>query len=433
MARSNDEEAMSVNTLLTSPSIRFRGVEYRTPVAFTRGTHRARDPEDTFEMIQPYLRKAGVTRIADVTGLDRIGVPVTLAFRPNAETIACSSGKGLTLIQAKVSGAMEAIELHAAETVRVPVIRASYRDISASYAIPDVDDLPRRRGGLFGLDWPFHWTLGWDLISQSDCGVPVATVEMSRSRALTASLGAFVVSSNGLGAGNSFLEALASALYEVIERDAVACLRASLFAGCLPHTLTEQTLVAAYPLVAGLLEKCRRADVQILVWDSTVDTGVPTYMAYAYSRVDEGVGVMLGYGTHLDPEIAIVRAVTEALQGRLNYIAGSRDDIFRSAFSRTVSAWARTVDSLDRVQRESPEASIRPSRARDTFEDNINDLLACLRASGVQQVIVVDITPDGLPVHVVRVVVPGLEGYMHHGCLPGRRAQRYGQRNVYAR
>ncbi len=363
-----------------------------------------------------------------MTGLDTIGVPVTLAFRPNAQTIACSSGKGLTLTQAKVSGAMEAIELHAAETVHVPIMRASTREMSASHLIPDVDDFPRRRHGLFGLDWPFHWTLGWDLMTQFECGVPVATVEMSRSRALTASLGAFAVSSNGLGAGNSFLEAVTSALYEVVERDAIACTRASFLAGHPPRTLTEEVLASTYPTVAGLLDKCRRAGVQIRVWDSTVDTNVPTYMAYVYNRVDEGVGVMLGYGAHLDSEIAITRAITEALQGRLNYIAGARDDIFRSAFSRTASAWARTTESLDRVQRESPEAAVRASRAHETFEGDVHEVLDCLRASDIRHVVVVDITPEGFPVHVVRVVAPGLEGYMHHGYLPGRRARRYGQK-----
>ncbi len=394
---------------------------------FSQGTRRGRDPEDTFKTIHPYLREAGITRIADVTGLDRVGVPVTLALRPNARTIACSSGKGLTLVQAKVSGAMEGIELYAAETVQVPSLRASTREMSASHSIPDVDDFPRRRYGLFGLDWPFHWTLGWDLITQSEWGVPVATVEMSRSRALAASLGAFAVSSNGLGSGNSFLEAIASALYEVVERDAIACLRASLVADYLPHTFADNAFDNVYPLVAGVLEKCRQADVQIRVWDATVDTNIPTCMAYAYSRVNEGVGVMLGYGTHLDPEIAVLRAITEALQGRLNYIAGSRDDIFRSAFSRTLASFASTSASLDRVQRDSPRAVIRASRAHSSFEDDINDVLACLQASGIQHVIVVDLTPSGFPIHVVRVIVPGLEGYMHHGYLAGRRAQRYGQ------
>jgi ribosomal protein S12 methylthiotransferase accessory factor len=412
----------------TGSPIRFRGVDHRTPVTFTSGTHRARDPEETFRIIEPYLCKAGVTRIADVTGLDRVGVPVTLALRPNAETIACSSGKGLTLAQAKVSGAMEAIELHAAETAQVPVVRASWREMSARHPVPDIDDLPRRSAGLFGIDWPFHWTFGWDLMGQTEYALPVATVEMSRRRALATSLGAFAVSSNGLGAGNSLLEAIASALYEVIERDAIACLRASLFAGRLPHILSGQVLIEAYPRVAELLDKCDRAEIQIQVWDSTVDTGVPTYKAYAYSMGNDGVGVMLGYGTHLNPEIAIIRAITEALQGRLNYISGSRDDIFRSAFSRTVLAWGRTVAALEQVRREGHTAAIRPSGAGGAFEGDINRLLYCLVESGIRQVIVVDITPKGFPIHVVRVVVPGLEGYMHHGYLPGRRAQRYGQK-----
>jgi ribosomal protein S12 methylthiotransferase accessory factor len=141
---------------------------------------------------------------------------------------------------------------------------------------------------------------------------------------------------------------------------------------------------------------------------------------------------MLGYGAHLDPEIAIVRAITEALQGRLNYIAGSRDDIFRSAFSRTLSAWSSTVEALDRVQRESPPAPIRPSLAHSSLEADVHLLLKRLGASGIEHVIVVDITPEGFPIHVVRVVAPGLEGYMHHGYLPGRRAQRYGREGKLA-
>ncbi len=74
--------------------IMFRGESHRSPKAFRTGTHRAQSPEETFRAIKPHLERAGVTRIADVTGLDNIGVPTTLAIRPNALTIACSSAKG---------------------------------------------------------------------------------------------------------------------------------------------------------------------------------------------------------------------------------------------------------------------------------------------------------------------------------------------------
>src|SRR5688500_15077841 len=93
---------------VSNHSIEFRGRSYRSAKAFRAGTHRVQSPAETLDLIRPYLTRAGVTRIADVTGLDRVGVPTTLAIRPNAPTMACSSGKGVTLDQAYVSGAMEA-------------------------------------------------------------------------------------------------------------------------------------------------------------------------------------------------------------------------------------------------------------------------------------------------------------------------------------
>jgi hypothetical protein len=137
-------------------SILFRGEAHRSPKAFRTGTHRAKKPEETLNSIKPYLDRAGVTRIADVTGLDNIGVPTILALRPNALTIACSSGKGLTLDQAYVSGAMEAFELYAAETAVLPSIRASYNDLSTRYPLPAAVDLPLTRWSLFSPEWPFH-------------------------------------------------------------------------------------------------------------------------------------------------------------------------------------------------------------------------------------------------------------------------------------
>jgi len=337
--------------------------------------------------------------------------------------MACSSGKGVTLDQAKVSGAMEAFELHAAETAEVPWIRASYRELSAHYALPALPNLPLSRDSLFTPNWPFHWCLGWDLISQAEVPVPYATVGMSRSEAGVANLGAFEVSSNGLGAGNSFLEAVAAGLYEVIERDAVACRHYGVLHNGQRFPLFADAELKSRPLLASVLERCDRADVRVVVYDSTVDTQVPTYVAIAYDRTDHGVGLMKGSGAHLDPEVAALRAITEALQARLNFIAGSRDDIFRSAFSRARANWRTMSEKLERVfDADTPQGSLGESRAAATFEDDVHHLLTNLQKAGVEHVVVVDLTPKDFPVHVVRVLVPGLEGYMHHGYRPGPRA-----------
>lgn len=401
----------------------FRGQLLRSAKLFNAGTHRARSPEQTFATIRPYLVRAGVTRIADVTGLDHIGVPTTLAIRPNALTMACSSGKGLTLDQAYVSGAMEAFELHAAETVELPSIRASYRELAAGHDAPALADLPLSRDSLFTTNWPFNWCFGWDLISQAEVPVPYATVGMSRTQANLANLGAFQVSSNGLGAGNSFLEAVAAALYEVIERDAVACQHFAALHNGHSFPFFADAELRAQPLVASVLERCDRADVRVVVYDSTADTEVPTYLAIAYDRTDHGVGLMKGSGAHLDPEVAALRAITEALQARLNFIAGSRDDIFRSAFSRARADWRTMMERMERAfDAEAPKARFGESRAAATFEDDVHHLMANVRKAGLRHVVVFDLTPRDFPVHVVRVVVPGMEGYMHHVFRPGPRA-----------
>ena len=248
---------------------------------------------------------------------------------------------------------------------------------------------------------------------------------MSRVHAITESLGAFQVTSNGLGAGNSFLEAIAAGLYEVIERDAYSChYNAALNRNHIIPVLPD-SVARAYPLVADVLDRCQRARIGILVQDCTVDTNVPTYNAIAYDHDDRGVGVVHGTGAHLDPEVALLRAITEALQARLNFIAGSRDDIFRAAFRRWRGDWRRLRDWLEVHPADAPEASALPSRAGETFEEDIASLIGGCRAAGRRRVIVVDLTPPEFPIHVVRILVPGLEGYWHHGYQPGQRASNY--------
>jgi ribosomal protein S12 methylthiotransferase accessory factor len=167
--------------------------------------------------------------------------------------------------------------------------------------------------------------------------------------------------------------------------------------------------------------------VAATILDCTVDTNVPTYSAYVHNRIDEGLAVCKGSGSHLDAEIAILRAITEALQGRLNFIAGARDDIFRSAYRRIKrSDTVRYLEALDREAQETAFSGIRPSRATQSFEGDVYVLLQRLIAANLEHVIVVDLTPDDFPIHVVRVVVSGLEGYMHFGYRPGRRALSYG-------
>src|SRR4026207_1591489 len=86
---------------------------------------RAGTPTQTLRRLAPLLPRAGITRLADVTGLDWIGQPVYQAVRPNPRNLSGSPGKGLTRAQAKVSALRESLESLHAEQVEQPTVRAT--------------------------------------------------------------------------------------------------------------------------------------------------------------------------------------------------------------------------------------------------------------------------------------------------------------------
>ena len=70
---------------------------------YLAGTHRIMDPDATLASVLPHAPRMGITRIAVLTGLDVIGIPVVAAVRPNSRSIAVHQGKGVTLSAAKAS------------------------------------------------------------------------------------------------------------------------------------------------------------------------------------------------------------------------------------------------------------------------------------------------------------------------------------------
>lgn len=117
----------------------------------------------------------GITRIADVTGLDRIGVPVVMVCRPNARSLAVSQGKGLDLAAATASGLMEAAELYHAEHVEAPLKLGSLNELAHSHAMIDMDRLARV-SDRFHRDLPMLWIEGRDLVSGRACWLPFECV-----------------------------------------------------------------------------------------------------------------------------------------------------------------------------------------------------------------------------------------------------------------
>jgi ribosomal protein S12 methylthiotransferase accessory factor len=408
-----------------TPPIYVRGVPWRAAKGFVHGTHRCIAPDDTLARIRPIFPKVGLTRLADITGLDRLGLATTIAYRPNSATLASGAGKGFTRVAAQVSGAMEAIELDHAEQVARPAVRASFAELEeAGVAIPR-DRLPLSRHPLFDPHRAEYWVAGWDLIGQCEVYVPYNAVSMvphphERARYPLA----LAADSNGLASGNHLLEAITAALLEVIERDAVSCHRFSeVRVGHVPPRVDLDRV--EQPLVADLVGRLTAAQLAPVLLDCGVDTEVPVYVAYLFDRRVRHTGVAAGFGAHLDPEIAMVRALTEAAQSRLVFIAGARDDMYRhdDVYFRGLDT-AATMTTMERIP-PTIDPNRRRSEATGSFEQDIAILIAKLRRVGVDQVILVDLTRDDIGLPVVRVIVPGLERYASTQFTPGSRASAF--------
>ncbi len=396
-----------------------------TPKGLRADAQRAITPQQTLDRVRDRFASIGLTRLANITGLDSLGIPVILSVRPQAGYLSVDGGKGFTVPAAMASAAMECFERHAGENTPLPRFTSTYADLDDDARIP-IEDLPLSRNSLFSPHLEDSWVMADDLVGGPATAVPTVMVALERFRHRRSSLLPFAFSSNGLNSGNTKAEALIGAMYEVIERDATTCTKVAWQSGVPMRRVDLAT--ASSPDIAYLVDTARGHGVEIVVVDCTVDTNVPTYTAYLCDVRNPTVGLYHGYGTHLDPQVAVIRAICEAAQGRLVYIAGSRDDAFghhrrfRATFDEanaTLLALPETVDLRDV-----------PDDSGDTFEADGRTLLARLQAIGVPRVLSVDMTHPEVGVDVFRVVIPGLEGYMLEDFTPGPRARGWAQQEL---
>lgn len=413
---------------MSTRSVTINGAAHTADKGFFHGTHRTAPPEQTLANIRRVAGTVGLTRLADITGLDRIGIPTVVGHRPNAPTLAVSGGKGFTTLAATVSAGMEAVEIWHAENLPMDVVQASHAELHGDRVTMPREHLPLTRHHLFDPNRTEPWVWGWDIVGQREVAVPYACVSMGNTdHRPTKRWMPFAAGSNGLAGGNHLLEATAAALYEVVERDAIACSRAA--DGGMSARVDLATVTD--PLVRSLVDQFDDAGVSAYLFDCTVDTAVPTYMAVVADRIDASMGLYRGYGAHLDASIAMVRALTEAAQARLLLIAGSRDDYFGRDQRMNRFLGDNRRRDFDAVPA-TADANAHAGAATDSFDADINIVIERLLAAGLESVIVVDLSRESMGIPVVRVIVPGLEGYVFDFYRPGPRAVAHRQQHLAA-
>lgn len=371
--------------------------------------------EVTLERARRRARELGVTRVTDVTRLDRVGLPVFMSIRPGASvgSLCVNAGKGLRPIEAEVGATMEAIEFALAEQGASPVttVRATARDVLDGRERPEaILDLCPKMGRSIPLDAPMECVAAEEITTGGHALVPAELVFLPYRPPGKRRVLHFGSSSNGLASGNTVREATVHALCELVERD-IRSFQAVRDTGVPVDLETVDGPVAA--LVAWL----HAAGLELRVRSADNGLGIPFFSAVLHDP--EALTPHLlnaGYGCHPSRAVAFARAVTEAAQSRLTVIHGGRDDLVdhRERFKGWTVARKRAhvASILARAARGQPvPLSSLPDHAAatPTVEACERLLLERLRAGGLRGVYRVAFCRPDDDLQVVRVIVPRME------------------------
>lgn len=368
----------------------------------------------------------GLTRVANVTGLDHLGIPVYMACRPNARSLAVAQGKGYTADAAKVSAVMESIESYHAENIDLPLKLCSYNELFYRENCIDVYRLPRLINSKFTPNERLLWMEGLDLFSRANKWLPYETVHVDYRAPLPTGHGCFIASSNGLASGNSYHEAVIHGLCEVIERDALTLWSLKDPTSQQKDKIDPSTIDD--PRCKDIIERFMNAGIDIGIWDITNNSGIPAFLCRILPKISPDISGMRsasGMGCHLSKHIALLRALTEAAQSRLTFISGARDDMTRAGYEKHLNPdeymlWHKNVTEpadKDYAHIDDIETA--------TFDEDLNLILGRLKHIGIAEAIVVDLSKEEFGIPVTKVVVPGLESFLgQQKLMVGQRAGR---------
>lgn len=380
------------------------------PVRYFGCTHRAISPEETIKNVKDKLKAAGVTRVTEITHLDRIGIPVYSAIRPSAAEGAVSiyAGKGATKDQAKASAMMEAFERYSAEPqehqIKNDLTCGLFDEIQGcinpkSLILPNLPFDPKTK--------ELEWIKAVNIKDDEEYLTPADAVFHPYNSQNGTNL--FKSSTNGLASGNKIEEAIFHGITEVVERDAW-----SLFEIKRNKASKINLETIENPLINEIVDKFKQAGIDINVVDLTSDVQMATIAAVSDDTVLKDPALLtLGVGTHLDPEIAVLRALTEVAQSRATQIHGTREDATRAVFMRKAG-----YERMKRINKhwfgESKEVidlNEIKNRSGKSFKEDIETSMKLLEIAGFEDVLYVDLTKPEIEIPVVRVIIPGMEVY----------------------
>jgi len=370
-------------------------------------------------------RALGITRVTDITRLDRVGIPVYASIRPSAMigSLCVNAGKGLHPIEAEVGAYMEAIEFAVAEpdAERVATVRATARDVLDGRDRPGaiLDLCPKLRARI-RLDAPMECVVAEEITTGERALVPAELVFLPfRPRGRSAAR--FGASSNGLASGNGLRDATVHGLCELVERDVRAF-------QAVRDTSSAIDLDSIDGPAARLVDKVRAAGLELYVRAAENVFGLPYFSALIHDP-EACLPHLLngGFGCHPRRGVALVRAIAEAAQSRLSFIHGGRDDLedhharFRGWSAPRKRAYVARV--VDRARRgpHVPLASVADRTDATTLVRCEAIVARSLRGAGFDRAYRVAFCRPEDDLQVVRMIVPRLEVFSESAFRVGPR------------
>jgi ribosomal protein S12 methylthiotransferase accessory factor len=354
--------------------------------------------------VSALAQRIGVSRVAHLTGLDRVGLPVAAAIRPGSRNLTVSFGKGWTVEAAEVSAVMEAAELFFSERPPHPPVSACYAQLTAGAAVDPA--ALAERAEVSGLaQRSFDWVTGRVVGTGAGILVPWPVVSMDYTVAARAAPRVLAFGATGLAAGFDADAALLHGLYEVVERD---CHQAWNMAD---DEVRETSLVdpgtLATPAVTSLLDLIVAAGLRLLLWEMTGEDGIPCFLAEVFDpAAGASTAYVQGAAARLQSDEAAERAIMEALQIRLTYISGGRDDLDYDDYGERYAAMVenRLWVAEHVPARRCTSASDKPASATAA----LNEVARRLARRTGGQILAVPLTAAADGVAVVKVIVPSL-------------------------
>ncbi len=374
------------------------GLQRKEPVRYRDNGNRAAMPSAILERLEEMMSLVGATRLAEISQLATHGMPVYQSTRPmpfghtNAGTTTGAQGKGPTAEQARISCLAETVEGYCLEPRAVNLVRASYGFLRNHHAVAD----PRQFRPAIGMrparvNESLMWTEALCIEQKTPVLVPAELVFFDFFAGDYATRALFPCSTNGAGAGSTYLEAATHALYECIEGHYEAAI--------------ESGAVRPFRLRHPLEKRWERSEIDVRLY-SVILPGIQN-LPFVYCIAETANISCAGSGCFSDLDTTVMRALSEALQTISTSHSGSREDLAEEDDDEE-SDW----DPEDYAPRSISAARYRSRIMTRRFDDlraEFRFLLRWLHEAGFPVSYMANLTRRGIDFPVVKAIIPGMQ------------------------